>query len=72
MFGLILENYPIPIAFVCVCDITRLGPLSLLNSFFFTVTRFEVFRIHWVTFPWQIVLGLSRAYFSLEMELNRA
>ena len=39
-----------------LCDITRLGPLSM--SKYFSVTRFEFFQINWVMFSRQMVFDL--------------
>ena len=54
-FELILENYPIPIAFVWVVWHYPVGTPVLVELFFITVTRFEFFRINWVMFSWQMV-----------------
>ena len=54
-FELILEIYPIPIAFVWVVWHYPVGTPVLVELFFITVTRFEVFRINWVMFSWQMV-----------------
>ena len=53
-FELILENCPIPIAFVWVVWYYPVGTPVLVELFFIAVTRFEVFRINWVMFSWQI------------------
>ena len=53
-FELILENYPIPIAFVWVVRHYPVGTPVLVELFFITVTRFEIFRINWVMFSWQM------------------
>ena len=55
-FELILENYPIPIAFVWVVWHYPVGTPVLVKLFFITVTRFENFRINWVMFSWQMVV----------------
>ena len=58
-FELILENYPIPIAFVWVVWHYPVGTPVLVELFFITVTRFEFFRINWVMFSWQMGGGCS-------------
>ena len=52
---LISKNYPIPSVFVWVA--WRYPPKTpvLVELFLITVTRFEVFRVNWVMFSWQIV-----------------
>ena len=55
-FELILKNYPIPIAFVRVVWHCPVGTPVLVELFFITVTRFEIFRINWVMFSWQMVM----------------
>ena len=55
-FELILENYPIPIAFVWVVRHYPVGTPVLVELFFITVTRFEFFRVNWVMFSWQMVV----------------
>ena len=54
-FELILENYPIPIAFVWVVRHYPVGTPVLVELFFITVTRLGFFRINWVMFSWQMV-----------------
>ena len=50
-----LKNCPIPIAFVWVVWHYPVGTPVLVELFFITVTRCEIFRINWVMFSWQMV-----------------
>ena len=54
-FEAMLENYPIHIVFVGVAWNYLPRSTVLVELVFMTVSRFEVFRINWVMFPWQMV-----------------
>ena len=56
---LISENYPIPSVFVWVAWHYPPKILVIVELLVFTVTRFEMFRINWVIFSWQMVKALS-------------
>ena len=53
-----------------LCDITRLGPLSLSNYFLLPLPDFEFFRINWVMFSWQVVLPDLLLTYSGKTELS--
>ena len=59
----------IPIAFVWVVWHYPVGTPVLVELFFITVTRFEIFRINWVMFSWQMVFpkNLSRQKTALKV-----
>ena len=54
---LISKNYPIPSVFVWVAWHCPPETPLIAELFFITVTRFDVFRINWVMFSWQMVSG---------------
>ena len=67
---LISKNYPMPFVFMWVARHYPPRTPVLVELFFeITVTRFEVFRINWVMFSWQMVhtkVGISPTIYSAQ------